>query len=399
MKILYVSEVYYPIVDGGSRATRKIAISLAKRGHKVFIITAGTKWKEEIQIDENTIIFKQRAKPFVLMKGYHWTIYPSRRTVNLIEKLSPDVIHVHNPYALGFSALWASRKFGIPLIGSNHLLPENFALFSKGTKVLAPIVKKLAWSFLSQFYNRCDLVIVPTSTAVKILKENKVKVKCVAISNGIEFEKFQHKYKPMHLIQQFNIPEKPIVMYTGRLSGEKQIDVLIKAIPYIISKVDAHFLICGEGRQKKYLKNLARKLNVEKNITFIGFLDEHEHALRYKLADVFVMPSLAELQSIVTLEALASGLPVVAADQYALSELVHDGKNGYLFKPGSYIELAEKVVKILTNKELKEKMGKESINIAKLHDLKNVISQFEKVYEEIIHKRVVPHEEEMVFVK
>jgi glycosyltransferase involved in cell wall biosynthesis len=125
-------------------------------------------------------------------------------------------------------------------------------------------------------------------------------------------------------------------------------------------------------------------MGLSENVTFTGFLEDDVFPDIYALADVFVIPSESELQSIVTLEALASGLPVIAACKDALPELVENPGNGFLFEPGNTRELAEKIIAILSSSDLKTSMGKRSLEIVQDHSVESTAAKFETLYKEAI---------------
>jgi glycosyltransferase involved in cell wall biosynthesis len=175
-------------------------------------------------------------------------------------------------------------------------------------------------------------------------------------------------------------------LYTGRINAEKNLDVLVKAIPQVVKEIDAHFLFCGSGgRYKQEMIQLAEELQVSDHTTFIDFLDWNDYPNIYSLADVFAIPAEAELQSIVTMEALASGLPVVAVDKGALPELVNL-QNGLLFEPKNSEQMAQHIVRILSDKKLRSSMRKKSLELIKQHSIETVCSQYEKVYETVIEE-------------
>jgi glycosyltransferase involved in cell wall biosynthesis len=253
-----------------------------------------------------------------------------------------------------------------------------------GSSVISKILNP-SWKFVIKFCNKCNFVTAPTETAVELLKMHGLKVKYQAVSNGIDTDRFKPRGKNKNLIEKFHIPDLPIVLYTGRISEEKQIHTLIQAIPEILKKVNCHFVICGDGPVRAQLENMVLDLKIKDKVSFLGFLTEKDLPFIYNLADVYVMPSICELQSITTLEALASALPVVACNKYALKELVLDGKNGFLFKPADTNDLSEKITKILLDEELRERMKKESLKIVKKHSLENTIKQYEEIYLNLIN--------------
>lgn len=212
-----------------------------------------------------------------------------------------------------------------------------------------------------------------------------LKTNITPISNGLKTNIFNPNNNGEYLKKKFNLPDKNIVLFTGRINEEKNLDVLIKAIPYVVKETNAHFLLVGSGGEyKKWLMNLTKKLQIDKYTTFIDFLDWKDYPNIYSIAKVFVIPSEAELQSIVTLEALASGLPVVVVNNGALPELA-SMNNGFVFEPKNSEQMADCIVKILQDEKLRKNMGLNSLKLIKNHTIESVANQFEKTYKKVIN--------------
>lgn len=145
-------------------------------------------------------------------------------------------------------------------------------------------------------------------------------------------------------------------------------------------------VIAGFGREEINLKKLASELNIEKSITFTGFVTEEDKPNLYKIADCFAIAGIAELQSIVTMEAMASGLPVIAVDAMALPHLVKHGENGFLFQLHDIESISKHIVNIFSDQELRSIMSKKSLEIIKDHDLDKVIKEYESLYHQIINR-------------
>jgi glycosyltransferase involved in cell wall biosynthesis len=175
-------------------------------------------------------------------------------------------------------------------------------------------------------------------------------------------------------------------MSVSRLDKDKRINIIIEALPKILTKCDIQFVPVGKGVEKENLAKLARKLGVEKNITFPGFVPDEELPSMYAAADCFVLACPYELQSLATMEAMATGKPAIVVDALALPELVHSGENGYLFPENDSEALADAVIKIMTDKELRKKMGEKSLEIIGEHDIDKSAGKYEAFYKEIIEK-------------
>ncbi|MBU0497753.1 MAG: glycosyltransferase family 4 protein, partial [Candidatus Thermoplasmatota archaeon] len=185
------------------------------------------------------------------------------------------------------------------------------------------------------------------------------------------------------------IPHKPIVLYTGRMSSEKNVDVIIKAIPEVLSEKNVHFLFCGSGGgYKQRMIELTQKLQVMDHTTFIDFLEWKDYPNIYSLADIFVMPAEAELQSIVTMEAIASGLPALVVNKGAVPELVQEN-NGLLFEPQNSQQLGKNIITLVSDDALRKKMSANCLKLIQKHSMDYVAHQYEQVYQKILTKKQV----------
>jgi glycosyltransferase involved in cell wall biosynthesis len=384
MRILFTTESYYPIIDGGAIAQHRIVHELIKKGHDVRVIAPAFSFKNTVEAENGSTIYRPRAfvLPFYMNNKYHFAPFPLLYVKKIIEELKPDVINVCSPYPISICAMICAKKKHTPLVGSIHILPENVLapFFSSG---LYPTMVKYTWSYLVYFYNRVDWATVPTQTGAVMYQEKGLKTPVTPISNGVNTEMFKPTNKGEYLRKRFNLPEKPLILYTGRINQEKNVDVLIKAIPFVLKSIDAHFLFCGSGGLKPEMMKLTQELGVDAHTTFIDFLDWADYPNIFTLADVFVMPAESELQSIVTLEAIASGVPPVVVNKGAVPELASSG-NGLVFEPKDSNQLATNIITILSDKKLRNTMKKESLKLSEKHAMNYVGSQYEQVYEKIL---------------
>ncbi len=149
----------------------------------------------------------------------------------------------------------------------------------------------------------------------------------------------------------------------------------------MLNETDAQVALVGKGNQRDVLERLARRIGVSDRVFFLGFVPDENMPQAFSAADVFAMPGVAELQSIATLEAMASGLPVVAADAMALPHLVEE--NGYLFQPGDVVGLARHLTAVLADDGLRARLGKASRELALTHDDQSSLARFERIYDEV----------------
>ncbi len=386
MKILIATESYYPNIDGGAVAQHNLVNKLKKKDHEIEVIAPGYSYKYAVeQKDANVTLHRTKAVklPFYMDNRYHFSPFPFFKIGKIIKDFKPDIVHICSPYPVGASAMIWARKNDIPVLGSIHVLPDNMLspfLHSKRYDFF----EKRSWNYLIYFFNLVDWATIPTKTGADMYLEHGLKKNITPISNGLDTEVFNPRNDGEYLRKRYNLPEENIVLCAGRINEEKSLDVLIKAIPHVVKETDAHFLFVGEGGEyKQLLIRLADKLGVKDNVTFTNFMDWKDYPNIYNIADLFAMPSEAELQSIVTLEAVATGLPIVVVNKGALPELASN-KNGLLFEPKKHKQMSEQICKILVDEKLKNKMGKNSLDLIKNHTLKSVAKQYEKTYEKTI---------------
>jgi len=385
MRILIATESFYPNIDGGAVAQYNLSLELVKHGHEVHVIAPGFSFKNTLKEKNGIIIHRTRAIKLPLyMKGrYYFSPFPFFTIGSIIKEIRPDIVNICSPYFVGVSAYIWARKYDIPIVGSIHVLPENLTAqlpFLKNSKT----AEKYFWRFLVYIFNLVDWVTIPTETGARMYKQHGLTTNITPISNGLKTDIFNPRNNGEYLRKRYNLPKNNIIMYSGRISAEKNLEVLIKAIPHVVKKINAHFLFVGSGGEyKQSLINLARDLEILDNTTFIDFLDWEDYPNIFSIADIFAMPSEAELQSIVTMEAVASGLPIVAVNKGALPELV-DMDNGFIFEPRNSKQLADSIIKILSDDKLRKKMGKNSLKLIERHTLETIATKFEETYEKTI---------------
>jgi 1,2-diacylglycerol 3-alpha-glucosyltransferase len=388
MRILIATDTYYPDVNGAAYFTYRLATTLAKRGHNVFVMCPSRSFKDTVSNDKGVTLYGIRSIPIQIYRDFRispLSIFGIIRRA--VKGISPDIVHIQNHFLIGKEAVSAAKRLGIPVMGTNHFLPENLVHYLHLPRIAEKWLQKFAWRQCVRVFEQLDFVTTPTKTAVALLKNAGLNKDVMPISCGIDLERFKPTNDGSYLRQSFAIPiNKPVLLYVGRLDKEKGIDVILRALPDILRVTSVHLVLAGTGKEKQKLEKLTDKLGIQKAVTFTGFVPDEDLQNIYRIADLFVTAGIAELQSIVTMEAMASGLPVVAVNAMALPELVHDGENGYLFSDGNSQMFAEKVTAILSNQTMRAQMSRKSLEIIKDHDINKIIQKYESIYNEIINR-------------
>jgi glycosyltransferase involved in cell wall biosynthesis len=383
VKILLANDQHWPMLSGPATVVRLLARTLAVRGHKVLVLAPSqTGWRYG-ETDENYRIERLPSfSPFIRRDNLRISPIYAAEIRGLLRGFQPDVVHIHTPGGVGLTTLHEARKLDLPIAATNHLMGINIYGTLKWLKPFKRPINHLTRNDLLKLYKNADRIIMPTQLAIDQFNLAKIKAPVSAISNGINLEKFHPGKASPAIYQKFHLPtDKPIVSYLGRLDSEKHLPVILRAAPRILAAISGmHFLFVGTGNDAEHLKKLAEAANLSGCAHFTGRVDDDDMAELHRVGRVYVMPSPAELQSVSTLEAMASGQPIVAADAGALPELCQNGQNGLLFPVDDDEKLADGVIKILSNPDLRKKFAARSLEIARTHDIKNVIKQFERIY-------------------
>ena len=387
MKILIAADLHHPTINGVATFSRNLAKGLAAHGHEVLVIAPSQTGKPYKEIDENYVIFRTASIPFPLYQNIRVSLNPNREVKKIITDFEPDVMHIQMLMWIGMATMKYGNKFGIPIVSTNHAMPENLM---DNLKLLAPVSRPINYiltAYGARFHSRSDYVTMPTQSAIDMFGASgeKIKVPKEAISNGIDLHRFTQGAASAHIFEKFKLPtNKPIVTYIGRLDAEKHLSVLVRAFQKILQSRDAHLLMVGFGTDQQHLESMVREFGISDDVTFTGRVSDEDIVELHRVGSVYCMPSPSELQSIATLEAMASGQPIVAVDAGALKELCQDGRNGYLCHQDDDQGIAEGLLKILNDPILREQFSKESLAIAKTHDLETTLDRFEAIYQQLI---------------
>jgi 1,2-diacylglycerol 3-alpha-glucosyltransferase len=393
MKILVVADTYPPNINGAALATYRQATELKKRGHQVYVIAPSTTMKNDYTVEDGIAIFRIRS--VLLQKPQEFRVSPQllvyRRAIRKILRIvEPDIIHLNNPGFLAFAVAPAARKMHIPIVATSHFMPENIMHYLRMPDIIGDVLNNIIWKQYAGFYGKLDYVISPTQTAGDLLTKNNLQTHLKVISNGIDLKRYKPKLSRKSAKKKFDLPDKQTILFVGRLDREKNIDVLLDALSRLKEKYDFHAVIAGKGKEMESLMDQARELDLSSRVTFTGFVSDEDLRVLYNAADIFVMPGTAELQSLVTMEAMATGVPVIGADAVALPHLIKNNENGYLFRPGSPDDLAQKLEKLLADEKLRVRMGNTSLKLIQAHDMDKIMDQVVSVYREVLrnHKTV-----------
>ena len=376
--LLKNESVVYPY-GGGEIVAYNLAINIAKRGHNIYIFTTSVNSKSTIERKQNITIYR-----------YSTSLKIFRRNIsfNLLFKpnISVDVVHAHicsEPFSL-IAALRFAKRMKIPLVVTYHgdtIKTNKSIVHSIAVDLHNNIVKKVL--------KFAKVIISPSRFYVdesKLL--GKYRDKIVEIPNGIDIEKFDISYSKEECREILNLPKnKFIILFLGALHPKKGPDVILRAMPIIIKcNPDVKLVIAGDGVMKAELKRLSEKLGIDKYVKFAGFVEESLKPFYYKSADIFCLPSVVktEVFPVVLLEASAAGLPMVVSDLNTFKCIIKEGYNGLFTKRGDEKNLADAIIYLLENEDVRRRMEKNAKEHVKNYTWNKIAEMTEKAYEACI---------------
>jgi glycosyltransferase involved in cell wall biosynthesis len=390
---MIVTDQYEPMVGGVPTVTRELAGGLAERGHAVAVI-APSATRRGSRMTDGLAVDYRGSVPWPWYEGQRLGFLSPARAGELIAAFGPDVVHLHSPLTLGVAARLAARRRGAPAVYTNHYLPLNVWPAAAARPVPGTVARVRDagfYAYITGFANGCDLVTAPTVTALRLLRGHGLRAPSQAVSNGVDLSRFSPGPADEALRSAYQVPPgRPVILSVGRLSPEKRVDVLIAAAARLGTTGNPGagdsgplLVLAGTGPDERRLRSLARHYGIADRVRFAGFVPDGDLPGLYRLADVFAIASQAELQSLVTMAAMASGLPVVAVDAGALAELVRTGENGFLARPGNAAEVAEYLDLICRDSGLRARMSKASARVIAGHDRSRLLARWESIYREL----------------
>ncbi len=361
-------------------STLRFAKLLKERGHNVIFIGARSKENKTHSYHEGVKAYRFRSIPVPKSSGWHLAFPTVNELKKIFKEENIDIVHIILPMSGSIMAIKAARSLDIKIIAHSHSQPEN--LFMDMPKIIQPALSNLWNSYLTWTYDKAESLIYPTEMARGLLDKlsNKNKLSHI-VSNGINTQEFKPK-QIGNFYKKFGIPENTIkLLFVGRLFPEKSIDTIIKAVPHIIKEnPNTHIMIVGDGYLKSKLKKMTHDIGANKFVTFLGLISEEDKILAYNASDIFILPSLAELEGMVVLEAMACGKPIIISDSKMSASRFFVDKNGFLFNKENPEDLAKKVNILINDSNLRIDMGKVSLEKSKDYDIQKSVDKLEEVY-------------------
>lgn len=388
MRILIASESQYIAFHGQAIFTRNLSEGLARRGHDVSVLVLSERGRPYHEQVEGVRVEAVRSLSLGLLHpDVYASAFPEKRVRQVVRQFRPDIIHIQDHYPLCRSVVRNAKRYGIKLVGTNHFMPENLAAYVPVISRIRPVYNWILWHWMLDLYNRLDAAAVPSKSGADLLRRQGIRPPVFPISCGVDVTHFhpianldRGAWRDRYGLD----PDRKIVFFVGRVDREKRLDVLLKAVQ-LMHRPDLQCVIAGNGAALQGLKALVQELELGQNVLFTGFVPNEDLPSLLSSVDIFAMPSEAELLSIATLEAMACGLPILAARAMALPELVSEDVNGFLFNPGDAKDAARCLGLMADHPERWLEMGQASLEKVQQHSLDRGLSQYEDLYRSVLN--------------
>jgi len=371
MRVALFTDTFLPQINGVTNTLAKL-IEYYKANNIEYLIFAPDSYNN---VNENLNIEKFISIKFLLYPECRLAFPNVIRLKSSLLQFKPDIIHIMTEFNMGVAGLTYGKKLGIPTI-SNYT--TNFAQYLKYYSL--EIFKKASWNYMRWFHNQNDITLCPSMETREMLRDQGIQNTGI-FSRGVDTYNFNENLRSIKLRKQLGVNDKIVLLYVGRVAMEKDINVLLESYTRILSLFEnkVTLIITGNGPELSRCKKSFPRCTI-----FTGFKKGKELAEIYASCDIFVFPSPTETFGNVVLEAMASGLPVIAANAGGVKDTVKNRINGLLFKAGDVRELANSIIELIENKNLRDSLKDNARKTVLERSWKNVFDGLVDNYEEVI---------------
>ena len=354
MKILFISDVYFPRINGVSTSIETYHRNLRLLGHIVHVIAPDYSQPSSDETDIMRVPSRQVPfDPEDRLMSFKWVM----NQLQFIRRENYDIIHIQTPFVAHYLGVKLSRLLGIPCVETYHTFFEEYLHH------YVPLVPKNVMRFVANRFSRhqgnsLDGMVVPSKPMLKVLKSYGITTQTEVIPTGIEPASFvlgdRAAFRAKHGIAQ----DRPVILFVGRVAHEKNIGFLLKVVDRIRHEIpNILFVIAGEGPALKSLEHEVRELRISDNVLFVGYLDRPKELNScYRAADIFVFSSRTETQGLVLLEAMAQGVPVVSIAEMGTRDVLSEGLGVWIAQE-DLTDFSGKVVSMLGDDQERKALG------------------------------------------
>ncbi|WP_339227030.1 glycosyltransferase family 1 protein [Oceanobacillus sp. FSL K6-2867] len=370
MKIAIFTDTFAPEVNGVAKTLKRFTEYLDEQGieYRVF----APKSSNEDLYSSN--VHRFLSLPFFLYQECRLALPRMSNVRDELQQFQPDIIHVATPFNMGLCGLHYAKKLHIPIVGSYHTDFDKYLAYYD-----MQFLSRVLWKYMHWFHRPLKKIFVPSTDTMEQLQKRGF-TNLSIWSRGVDISMYHSRYSEELVREKYQIKEKYILLYVGRISPEKDVGLLPAINEKLLQKGidDVHWLIVGDGPLKDELEQIAPS-----NMTFAGYINGKDLAEMYAAANLFVFPSATETFGNVVLEAMACGTPVIGVNAGGVRTIIKNGLTGILCKEKDEDGFTESIIRMLSNRVERETMRLEAKKYAKTQAWDTIFDGLLAEYEQV----------------
>lgn len=370
LRLCMISDDFLPAATGVGMLLQSVCRGLARRGHRVSIVTTRRPGEPEFESWEGVRVHRTFT---MKVYGFYQALPSRRRLARILREEDPQIVHYHYLGVLQERARHLARGLKVRNVYTYNMTAEHLTQPWPMRPLRGLIARRIV-----RFCNTCDCVLVPSDALLQKIVRDGVRAPSRYVSNPADF--------PARPAEGTKASGPFTVFFAGRLEPEKNVPYLLDAFAAFARRSGPCVLeIAGRGSQEQALRRRAARLGIAGSVRFLGFLDHARLGERYAACDVFVLPSLVETQGMVAMEAMRFAKPVIVTERIVSArELVDDGSNGFIVNPDDAGDLAEKLHRLHQDPALRERMGAAGLERSERWGLARIVDDTERCYREVL---------------
>jgi 1,2-diacylglycerol 3-alpha-glucosyltransferase len=384
LHIAFFTNFYLPVVNGVVRSVDSFRQELSRLGHNVFIFAQ----QDNDYQDDEPFIYRYPALSLPLSTAVPAAIPVSAFIDRLLPSLKLDVIHSHHPVLLGQTAANKAGELDLPLVFTFHTQYQEYThYFPLPQEIVQDFLKNFVQNWLVDYMRQCQHIVIPSESMRDMLEQDYgLRARYTVIPTGIDMGRYSSADRE-ELRKRMGWQDQQVVISIGRLAPEKNWPTFLRAAAQVYRNNPAlRVVLIGDGAERKALEDLVDKLEIAERVTFTGQLPFDDVPAYLQAADLFAFASTTETQGLVTMEALAAGLPVVAVDANGTRDVLEDGSQGFLVEDDPQA-MAAAIEKVLGARERWEHFHSAALERAKSFDIQYLSEKLLDVYQQAIEDK------------